>query len=158
MGIERERLLKARSCTNMRMRQATRALSDYYDAVMEPTGLHANQFMLLIPPYLHDGLTISQLAEIEALDRTTLARNLKLLEQRELIVLRPGQDQRTRVIEITERGRQILEAAFPLWEQAQQQVNALIGSNDLAHLYSTLSTLDKLRVNAEIKPSLNHSD
>ncbi len=155
MGIARERLLKARRCTNMRMRQATRALSDYYNAVMEPTGLHANQVMLLIPPYLQDGLTISRLAEIEALDRTTLARNLKLLEDRELIVLQPGEDQRTRVINITERGRQILEAAFPLWEQAQQEVDALIGANDLAQLYSTL---DKLRDRVEKHPSQSHSD
>ncbi len=155
MGITRERLLKARSCTNMRMRQATRALSDYYNAVMEPTGLHANQVMLLIPPYLQDGLTISRLAEIEALDRTTLARNLKLLEDRELIVLHPGEDQRTRVINITERGRQILEAAFPLWEQAQQEVDALIGANDLAQLYSTL---DKLRDNVEKRPAQSHSE
>ncbi len=155
MGIARERLLKARSCTNMRMRQATRALSDYYNAVMEPTGLHANQVMLLIPPYLQDGLTISRLAEIEALDRTTLARNLKLLEDRELIVLHPGEDQRTRVIDITERGRQILEAAFPLWERAQQEVDALIGANDLAQLYSTL---DKLRDNVEKRPAQSHSE
>ena len=155
MGIARERLLKARNCTNMRMRQATRTLSDYYDAVMEPTGLHANQVMLLIPPHLQDGLTISQLAEIEALDRTTLARNLKLLEDRELIVLHPGEDQRTRVIDITERGRQILEAAFPLWEQAQQEVDALIGADDLAQLYSTL---DKLRDNVEKRPAQSHSE
>ncbi len=59
------------------------------------------------------------------------------------------------MIDITDRGRQILEAAFPLWERAQQEVDALIGANDLARLYSTL---DKLRDNVEKRPAQSHSE
>jgi DNA-binding MarR family transcriptional regulator len=153
--MERDQLLTALTCTNTRMRRATRVISDFYNAIMEPTGLHGNQFMLLIPAYLKDGLTISQLAEMQSLDRTTLARNLKLMEERGLIAIRPGEDQRTRAIYITEHGRQLLAEAFPLWEQAQQQVNALLGESELAQLYSTL---DKLQNNFDKYPSSSSSE
>src|SRR5689334_3946378 len=99
---------------------------------MEPAGLHANQFTLMIPAYLVHGLTITQLAQMSGLDRTTLARNLKVLEERGLIRLQPGRDQRTRVISITDAGRQSLLEALPLWEKAQQEVSDYLGQAHLA--------------------------
>src|SRR5512142_2083340 len=94
--IDRERLLNAQNCVNMRMRRTGRAMSDVYNAVMAPAGLHGNQFLLLAPIYLQPGITINQLAKWSDLDRTTLARNLKLLEERGIINISPGEDQRTR--------------------------------------------------------------
>ena len=123
------------------MRRAARAVSEIYDNIMAPTGLHANQFTLLIPAYLAQGLTINQLARLVDLDRTTLARNLKVLEDRGFISLRPGADQRTRVIAITDLGRQALLDALPLWEKAQQQIRDHLGE---AHLAEFLGYLDKL--------------
>ena len=142
--LERERLLAAQFCTNMRLRRTARALTDFYDLVLAPSGLHSNQFSLLIPPYLKPDLTIGQLAHLTGLDRTTLARNLELLQRRQLLSLRPGDDQRTRVIQVTDRGRQALEHALPLWEQAQQQVKGALGETQVRQLYAYLDTLEGL--------------
>jgi DNA-binding MarR family transcriptional regulator len=141
---ERERLLNAQNCINMRMRRVGRALSDFYNAVMEPSGLHGNQFLLLVPIYFRPGITINQLAKRVDLDRTTLARNLKLLEDREVITLSPGKDQRTRTIELTEKGRQKLMEALPLWEKAQQQIVDYLGQEQVARLYCCLDQLEAL--------------
>ncbi len=142
MTIERERLLNGLNCANMRLRRAGRTLTDFYNSVMEPSGLHANQFTLLIPAYLDPGLPINRLSKITGLDRTTLARNLKLLEEHGWIDLRAGKDQRTREVHLTEAGRQALMAALPLWEQAQQQVIASLGREDLNQLFAILDRLE----------------
>ena len=142
--LERERLLKAQGCTNMRMRQTARALTDFYDLVMAPAGLHSNQFTLLIPLHLQPGLTIGQLTQITGLDRTTLARNLELLRRRKLLRIQPGEDQRTRVIHLTEQGRQALKRALPLWEQAQQRVVGALGQAQIGQLYKYFDALEGL--------------
>ncbi len=144
MPSERERLLKVKDCTNLHLRQAARVVTDFYNSVMVSTGLHANQFSLLVPPYLNPGLTINQMAELSGLDRTTLARNLKLLEERGWIVVRSGEDQRTRQIQLTESGQRILLEALPLWEQAQEQVKTVLGEAGLSQLYNYLDRLEEL--------------
>ncbi len=143
MATERERLLNARNCAAMRMRRAGRALGDFYNATMEPSGLHANQFVLLVPPYLNEGMTINQLAEFAGLDRTTLTRNLQVLVKLKLITLDPGQDQRTRVVHVTDLGRHTLLKALPLWEKAQKQVLAYLGQSEAAELYDHLDKLEE---------------
>jgi len=138
---ERERLLQAQHCTNASLRRASRALSAFYNRVLEPSGLHGNQFSLLAPIALIPDLTIKQLAALVDLDRTTLARDLKLLKERGLIDLEPGQDQRTRVVTLTPTGQTALNTALPLWEHAQQSVAEAL---DVATLMTTLKTLETL--------------
>lgn len=150
---ENERLLKVRGCANMQMRRAARSVSDFYNAIMEPAGLHANQFTLLIPTYLVENLTISQLAQLSGLDRTTLARNLKVLEERGFISLRPGDDQRTRLIVLTNQGRQTLLEALPLWEKAQQQFHEYLGEAHLADFLGSLDRLETLLPQKLLEPS-----
>ena len=138
-SLERQRLLRAQLCTNMRLRRAARALTDFHDLAMASSDLHSNQFARLIPPYLQPGLTLARLAQLTGLDRTTLARNLELLQERRLVRLRTGQDQRTRIIHVTQLGRQTLERALPLWEKAQQSVTAAPGE---AHVRDLCAYLD----------------
>jgi hypothetical protein len=76
----------------MRQRRATWTLKAFQDGVMETSGLHGNQFML-IPPYLSAGSTINQSAQVEGLDGTTLARNLKCSE-RQLLAVTPQRPSR----------------------------------------------------------------
>jgi len=128
----------------MRLRRATRALSGFYDRVLEPAGVHGNQLMLLIPPHLAQGMTINELAQVTGLDRTTLARNLKPLQERQLLRIEPGEDQRTRVIHMTELGESVLWQALRLWEQAQRQATTALGSAQLSQLFAALDTLEAL--------------
>ncbi len=144
MPTERERLLRVKNCANLHLRQAARVVTNFYNSIMLSTGLHGNQFSLLVPPYLNSGLTINQMADITGLDRTTLARDLKLLERRGWIAQRSGQDQRTREVHLTESGRQVLIEALPFWERAQELVNAALGEGGLAQLFHYLDRLEEL--------------
>lgn len=109
----------ARSCAVLNLRRAARAVTSRYEAVLRPVGLKATQFSLLVAISLRGPVTISHLAEIMVMDRTTLPRNLKPLEKAGLVNVAAGEDRRTRAVTLTNEGRKMLERALPLWEEAQ---------------------------------------
>lgn len=131
------------ACVASNLRRASRIVSAYYDAIVRSTGLHANQMMLLVPLYLGGPTPINLVAERLGLDRTTLQRNLKHVEERGLVTIRPGADLRTRIVSLTEKGHQTLAEGVPLWEEAQRQVRELLGPQT-AQLMGILAELGEL--------------
>jgi len=83
--------------------------------------------------YSRDPLFISLLvvAEILAMDRTTMTRNLKLLRDRRLV-------EKNRIA-LTEKGRRSAAAALPLWEAAQAQILGSLGKRRWATLLGELA-------------------
>src|SRR5262245_29384442 len=95
----------ARACACINLRRAARAITNYYDNLsLAACGLRVTQLTPLIVLYLADPQTINEMAEKLALDRTTLTRNLKLLEEEKLLSIEPGRDQRTRLVTLTQKG------------------------------------------------------
>jgi DNA-binding MarR family transcriptional regulator len=86
-------------------------------------------------------LTLTRLANLMAMDRTTLTRNLRPLERGGLLTIAPGQDRRERQIAITARGQQLLAKAVPLWQQVQARVVEGFGADRLQQLFHELSDL-----------------
>ena len=135
MHIDKDELMKQRdlsqpqfcACANLRM--ASRAVTQFYDEILKPAGLRATQFALLSALLQVDQIAITELAERLVMDRTTLTRNLEPLEQKKLIDIYPGEDRRIRLVNLTERGRQALAKATPLWQQAQSQVTQALGED-----------------------------
>ncbi len=84
------------------------------------------------------------------MDRTTLTRNLKPLEKQGLIVIAPGEDRRTRSIQLSASGHQILADALPLWRQAQQKITKQMGKKRLNHLIEELRALEKITSNLHV--------
>jgi DNA-binding MarR family transcriptional regulator len=85
-------------------------------------------FTLLVRIAAAGPAPITQLAEGLVIDRTTLTRNLKPLEKQGLIQVATGEDQRLRLVSLTEPGYQALAKALPLWEQAQAQAVNTVGA------------------------------
>jgi DNA-binding MarR family transcriptional regulator len=98
---------------------------------------------LLNAIFLNPSITITQLADLLLLNRTTLNRNLKPLERQGLISTNPGEDQRTRILKLTQEGRSILQQALPLWLEAQSGVVDTLGIR-IQRLAEDLSQLEKL--------------
>src|SRR3954467_3075612 len=96
----------AKHCVAKHLRWSSRIISNFYDQKMQHTGLHANQVTLLTVPYLAGPISINKMAAHVGLDRTTLVRNLKLIEQRGLITIKPGRDLRTRIVTLTPTGQE----------------------------------------------------
>ena len=73
------------------------------------------------------------------LDRSTLGRNLRLLESSGHVVIDQGEDGRTRVVQLTSDAKSALRIAKPLWERVQRNVSAVL-PKDAKNFFDNLNT------------------
>ena len=114
-------------CTNFRLRRLTRMVSRHYDAHMAASGLKTTQYSLLTNVLARGPLRPTDLAQALNLDASTLTRNLKPLVQAGWLSQDEGADARSRLISITDAGREKRAEAQRLWRTAQNEMNALLG-------------------------------
>jgi DNA-binding MarR family transcriptional regulator len=121
------------------VRKASRSVTSAYTPYFDGLPITAAQCPLLTRLYLGGPLTVTVLAEFLALDRTTLARNLKPLVTQGLVSVSRGGDARARVVSITDEGRRALQDVLPVWEEAHAKVNATIGVREAEQLRGMLA-------------------
>ncbi len=133
-----------RTCACYKVRKAARAVTKLYEEVLRPIGLRATQFSLLMAARVMGPVTVVKLAQVTVMDRTTLTRNLQILEKRGLITIKPGEDRREREVTLTASGMEVLAKAVPLWEEAQDRVQKGLGEERLQNLLGDLSEMISL--------------
>ena len=131
--------MAAADCFCLASRQAARKITRLYDRAMQESGIRVTQFTILSQLMLRGEIPIGKLAGILGMERTTLTRNLTLLEQRKWISIKPGDDPRSRIIAITAQGRGIVRRGFPDWAQAQAHVGKMLGGDGQAALKTLAS-------------------
>jgi DNA-binding MarR family transcriptional regulator len=135
---------KSAECACGNLRKAARAVTQVYDEVLRPTGLRVTQFGILGATMAMEPVTLTRLADATVTDRTTLTRNLKLLEKRGLIRVQMGNDRREREVTLTARGREALASGLPLWQKAQTRVIQGLGEEQWNALRDGLSAVVSL--------------
>jgi DNA-binding MarR family transcriptional regulator len=90
-----------------------------YDEALQPSGLSAAQLAILAAVDVDEATSIAELSKRLAMDRTTLSRNLKPLENARWIRLGAEGWKRSKTVHVTSEGRQRLAHATALWETAQ---------------------------------------
>lgn len=130
------------SCNSLALRRAARYLSATYDKALGPVGLRATQFAILQKLGAHGEMTITGLADLISMDRTTMATNLKPLAREGLVTVEPSAvDRRARVVKITPDGAGRLEAALPLWRAAQARFEERFGADEARRLRASLEAV-----------------
>ncbi|HVD07971.1 MAG TPA: MarR family winged helix-turn-helix transcriptional regulator [Nitrososphaeraceae archaeon] len=132
------------ACTCGELRRAARAVTLLYDKAFESSGLLSTQLGVLHTIYNSASITISQLAGELDMDRTTLTRNLSVLERQGLINISSGKDHRTRIITITSKGTNSMANAIPLWNEIQRKVKQQMGEKAWHELIQSLSHFVKI--------------
>ena len=127
----------------MRVRRASRKITRLYEEALRPAGITAAQFTLLVSIAEGAGRSISFLAETMGLERTTLIRNVQVLEKAGLVTLGDEGFRRQRAIELSQAGEQILQDTLPLWQRAQDQVAEQLG-DDLPTVLRALERLSQV--------------
>lgn len=130
-----------RTCACFKVRKAARAITKLYEEVLRPSGLRSTQFSLLMAARVMGPVTVVKLAQATVMDRTTLTRNLQILEKRRLIEIKPGEDRREREVTLTASGMEVLAQAIPLWEAAQERVRQGLGEEKMHNLLADLSEM-----------------
>lgn len=121
-------------CLCLASRRAARAITRAFDRQLRPHGVRATQFSVLAMLSLGGPKTIGELADALGLERTTLSRNLALIEGRGWVRIRPGEDARARLVEITAKGKAAIAAALPAWRTAQSTTAGAVGEAGAAAL------------------------
>lgn len=130
-----------RTCACFKVRKAAQAITKLYEEVLRPISLRAAQFSLLMATRVLGPVTVVKLAQAVVIDRTTLTRNLQILEKRGLIAVKPGGDRREREVTLTLAGIEVLATAIPLWEEAQERVRQGLGEEKMHNLLNDLSEM-----------------
>jgi len=128
-------------CLCISLRRAARGVSRHYDGALDGFGINVAQYSLLCNLQRLDQPSISSLAEAMGLDRSTLGRNLRVLEGDGLVTLTEGADQRNRLVRLTDAGAERLLAAEPAWAAAQQRLAERLGDEKRAVLLALLEEL-----------------
>ena len=130
------------SCLCLHVHRAARALARRFDDVLRPLGLTNGQFSLLMSLNRPQPPTIGSVAELLAMDRTTLTANLKPLERRGLMkVSIDKQDRRSRRLVLAAAGRKLLTRAYPVWRQAHAETERQLAGFNADELRTALRTM-----------------
>jgi DNA-binding MarR family transcriptional regulator len=139
--LSRYEVAQCNECTCFNLRKATRVVQNLFDEAFRTIGLKGTQFTVLSHIFSYGPISLTKLADIMLLDRTTLARNLAPLEKKGFIEINPGSDLRTRYIDITENGKRLLSRALPLWEKTQEGIKNRLGDEKWNSMISNISEL-----------------
>jgi DNA-binding MarR family transcriptional regulator len=136
--------MSASTCTCGELRKAARAITLLYDNAFKSSGLLSTQLGVLDVICNSDSIRISDLAEKQGMDRTTLTRNLSVLERQGFIKISSGKDHRTRIVTATQKGRSAVAKAIPLWIEVQRKVKQQMGEDVWLNLMKNLSQFVKI--------------
>lgn len=120
-------------CLCLHTQRAARRLARLFDEALRPVGLTNGQFSLLNALNRPDPPPIGPVAQLLAMDRTTLTAALKPLERRGLVksAADPA-DRRSRFLRLTAAGRKVLAAALPIWRKTHAMLESELRSPDQA--------------------------
>lgn len=129
------------TCMCHKARMAARAITRGYDEALRATGLRATQLSVLAAVGARGALSIKALADSLAMERSTLTRNLRPLEEKGYVLLAPEARHRRRMLTLTAAGRAALAAALPLWEAAQRATKRRLGDRRWPAVQAALEEL-----------------
>lgn len=127
-------------CACLALRQAARMVTQFYGAELHGR-LEIPQFGLLSVLEGRPGSNQAALARILNLDKTTLSRNLKLMERNGWIEHTSSDDLRERGFHLTAAGRKLLRAARPGWRRAQKRFQAAMGGGHWQTMWQVLGNI-----------------
>jgi DNA-binding MarR family transcriptional regulator len=131
----------AMECYCAALRAASRKVTALYDAALEPMGVNLAQFSLLRNIARGEPMSLTELGRKVELDRSTIGRNVRVLERLGLVTLAAGADQREAMVALDERGRTVLEQGVPAWDEAQARIETRIGTETARALRTLLQAL-----------------
>ena len=135
-------LLDPYHCISNNLHQTARAVTRIYGEELRPSGLKRSQFSILGYLSRLDHLRLTELADLLFMERTTLTRNLKPLQNQGLIEMRSDPtDKRVKIVAITQEGRTRFSEALVLWRKAQQRMVEVFGLEQWRELEATLRHL-----------------
>ena len=113
-----------------------RRVAQHYDVEMAKCGLKTTQYSLLSHVLTLGPVRPGDLAAEMKMDASTLTRNLRPLVDAGWVSLQAGADARSRLVHITDAGRQKRAEAQRCWKVAQLSLNDTLGAGRVNALHA----------------------
>jgi DNA-binding MarR family transcriptional regulator len=130
------------ACLCLHSQRAARTLARRFDDALQAVNLSSGQFSLLVSLNRPVPPSLGAVAQLLAMDRTTLTANLKPLQRRALVkVAVDKHDRRSRLLVLTAAGKNLLAKAVPIWRRTHAELDRRFSARRLAQLRSGLLAL-----------------
>lgn len=132
------------ACLCLHTQRAARALARRFDRAFRHLGINNGQFSLLMALNRPEPPPMSPVADLLAMDRTTLTAVLKPLTRRGLVEIVAGEtDRRERRLKLTPAGLALLAQATPIWVAEHAEVETKLPQGDGDRLRQDLLIISK---------------
>ncbi|GAB4070964.1 winged helix-turn-helix transcriptional regulator [Ancylobacter sonchi] len=130
------------ACLCRRVQRASRSVGKRFDDAFRAVGINNWQFTMLMSLATPEPRTVNQIAAELGMDRTTTTKNLRPLERRGLIEIRPdAKDGRVRRVLLTEAGDRLLAEALVQWRGVNERLAASLTGEQLQALRGALEII-----------------
>jgi len=111
-------------CLCLATQRAARALSRRFDEAFRGIGITSGQFSLLNALNRPKPPSLGSVADLLAMDRTSLTANLKPLQRDGLVLAEADPaDRRIKRLALTAAGQQLLADAMPVWTSVHGEID-----------------------------------
>jgi DNA-binding MarR family transcriptional regulator len=128
------------------LRNSSSKITSIYDKALSHTGVKVTQYGLLKYVYLLKSPNLSQLSAALYQDRSTLGRNIRILEGMKLVSINAGIDKRQVQIELTNYGVFTLKEARKAWELVQKKIELKLGKKKQEQLIEILKNIEAIEL------------
>lgn len=130
-------------CACATVRRVARQVTKLYDDQLRGVGIEAAQFALLSTLKRHGPCSQATLGRPHALDKTTVSRNLRILERNGWITAVPTTDRRERHVGLTVEGERRRARAAVEWKTAQRGLRAAMSASDWAAMFRAFAAVGR---------------
>lgn len=142
MASKDKKYTQLTECSCHMIRKSARKITQFYESSLREAGIKPTQFSILAALANTGPIQLTQLADGLLLERTSLTRNLNVLEHNGWVELQTGEDDlRRRVVSLTKKGYKQLDQAIPYWKKAQKAIANEMGQHTIAGLRKTLGEM-----------------
>lgn len=124
-------------CIGVRVRLLNRVITNLYDGVFRPLGITTNQISILISMLRRGFTTPGEIGNSLQMEKSTLSRNLDRMRKNGWLEILQGEDGRSQRLQMTPKGRKVVEQSLPLWRAAQKEAKQILGEHGAASVCKT---------------------
>ena len=110
------------------LRQSSQKLTAIYDEALKSSGLRVTQFAVLKNIHKLGKTSITELDTYLEQDRSTIGRNIRILEKIKVVSINKSTDKREFEILITKYGIECLQLARKSWEDINFKISSKLGN------------------------------
>jgi len=141
------------NCLAYASRRTARAVTNFFNQRLAPLDLNVAQFGLLAAVAKMPGSTLAAIGEAMLIDESTMARNLIVLERRDLVRAEGGRGRGGKQVSLTDEGRALQADAARIWRATNRSLATALGAREAEAGHEFLRGLaaasEKLRLKNE---------